>query len=190
MRQTSGSVDKELAPIPANPQSFQPDPPKIRARDYPGLGLGKLLLTIQFVMCVIQGSGTVGWLAAIGVAFALIAAAVLIVPVIQFKRVGGVAKGDIFANTTTVVDTGLYAIVRHPQFTAAWVLAIAFSLYSQRLAVIVLGLVAIAAFLVDFRRADTRNIEKFGEAYVEYMRRVPGWNPIAGLWRLSRRRLR
>lgn len=141
-------------------------------------------------MCVIQGSGAIGWLAAIGVVLALAAATILIIPVIQFKHIGGVAKGDIFANTTTVVDTGLYAIVRHPQFTAGWVLAVAFALYSQRLVVIVLGLVAIAAFLVDFQRADVRNIEKFGEAYDEYMRRVPGWNPIAGLWRLSRRRLR
>jgi len=141
-------------------------------------------------MCVIQGSGAIGWLAAIGVVLALAAATILIIPVIQFKHIGGVAKGDIFANTTTVVDTGLYAIVRHPQFTAGWVLAVAFALYSQRLVVIVLGLVAIAAFLVDFQRADVRNIEKFGEAYDEYMRRVPGWNPIAGFWRLSRRRLR
>ena len=190
MRRTSGRNDEELTPIPANPQASQPDPPKIHPGDYPGLGLGGILLAIQFVVCVIQGSGPVGWLAAIGVALALAAAIVLIIPVIQFKRVGGVAKGDIFANTTTVVDTGLYAIVRHPQFTAGWVLSVVFALYSQHLAVIVLGLVVIAAFLVDFRRADVRNIEKFGEVYVEYMRRVPGWNPIAGLWRLGRRHMR
>ena len=172
-----------------DPQTSRPVPPKIRPRDYPGLGLGGILLAIQLGMCAIQGSGAVHWLAAIGVGLALAAVTVLIVPVIQFKRVGGVASGDIFANTTAIVDTGLYAIVRHPQFTGGWVLAVAFALYSQSLIVVILGLLAIAAFLVDFRRADVRNIEKFGEPYVEYMNRVPGWNPVAGLWRLRHKHL-
>lgn len=161
---------------------------KIRGRDHPGLGLGGLMVLIQFVVCVVRGSGGSRRLAVVGGTLGLAALVVLVLPVIQFKRVGGVAKGDIFANTTVVVETGPYAVVRHPQFTAAWMLAFALALYSQTLTVVVLGLAALAAFLVDFCRADARNIEKFGEAYVEYMRRVPGWNPVAGLWRLRRRR--
>lgn len=164
--------------------------PKIRGRDYPGLGLGGLLVVLQAGVCVIGGSGPARWLAVVGVVLGSIALLVLVVPVIQFKRVGGVAKGDIFANTTVVVDTGLYAIVRHPQFTAAWLLALALALYSQSVPASVLGLMAVAAFLVDFRRADARDRKKFGDAYADYMRRVPGWNPVAGLWRMLRRRTR
>jgi len=161
---------------------------RVRGWDYPGLGTGGLLLLAQLLLCAIRRRGAIRWLAVAGMGVGFCALLVLVIPVFQFKRVGGVAKGDIFPNTTIVVKTGLYAVVRHPQFTAGWVLAIALAAYSQTPTVVVLGLMAIAAFLVDFRRADSRNIEKFGESYVDYMKRVPGWNPVAGIWRLARRR--
>lgn len=160
---------------------------RIDPRDYPGLGVGGLLLLVEMALCMLQDAGRIGWLAVLGAALAILALLLLVVPVVQFKRVGGVARGDIFPNTTVVVDSGLYAVVRHPQFTGAWMLAVAGALYSQRPLVAGLGVAAIVALLVDFRRADARNVEKFGDEYVRYMARVPGWNPIAGLWRLRHR---
>jgi len=38
-------------------------------------------------------------------------------PIIIFPRRGGVAKGKSFIHTTKLVDTGIYAVVRHPQYT-------------------------------------------------------------------------
>jgi protein-S-isoprenylcysteine O-methyltransferase Ste14 len=35
---------------------------------------------------------------------------------------GGVAKGEGYIKTTVLVDTGIYAIVRHPQGGTAWLL--------------------------------------------------------------------
>ncbi|MCK4530540.1 MAG: hypothetical protein KAU44_05130, partial [Candidatus Marinimicrobia bacterium] len=35
-------------------------------------------------------------------------------PIIMFPRRGGVKKGRSFVHTTKLVDTGIYAIVRHP----------------------------------------------------------------------------
>jgi len=37
-------------------------------------------------------------------------------PIIIFPRRGGVAKGLPFVYTTRLVDTGIYAMVRHPQY--------------------------------------------------------------------------
>ena len=37
-------------------------------------------------------------------------------PIIIFPRRGGVAKGKSFVHTTRLVDTGIYAVVRHPQY--------------------------------------------------------------------------
>ncbi len=159
----------------------------IDPRDYPGLGIGGLLVAAQLVLLGIGGFGPVGWLALVGVSLVLVALVFLIVPVVQFKRHGGVARGDIFANTTVVVDTGLYAVVRHPQFLAMPVLVVGIALLAQRLDAVLVGAAAVGAFLVDFRRADRRDIAKFGQAYREYAQRVPGWNPIAGLWRLRSR---
>jgi len=131
--------------------------------------------------------GPIRWLVIAGSLLCLVSAFFLVVPVVQFKRRGGVDRGDIFANTTIVVDTGLYAIVRHPQFLVMPLLVIGIALLAQRLDVAIVGAAAIAAFMVDFVRADRRDVAKSGQPYLEYMKRVPGWNPILGLWRLGHR---
>jgi protein-S-isoprenylcysteine O-methyltransferase Ste14 len=156
----------------------------IDPRDYPGLGIGGMLVAVQLALLAVGGFGPVGWLARSGGVLALVALVFLIVPVVQFKRHGGAAPGDIFANTTVVVDTGLYAVVRHPQFLAMPVLVAGIALLAQRWGVALVGAAAVGAFLVDFSRADRRDVAKFGQSYREYMQRVPGWNPLAGLWRL------
>lgn len=161
---------------------------RIDPRDYPGLGVGGLLIAVQLVLLVLSGIGPVRWLAIAGGLLILAALVFLVVPVVQLKRHGGVMDGDIFANTTTVVDTGLYAVVRHPQFLAMLVLAAGIALVAQRWGEALVGAAAAAAFFVDFRRADRRDLAKFGRPYEEYAQRVPGWNPLAGLARLLRKR--
>ena len=42
-------------------------------------------------------------------------------PIIEFRKKGSVEKGKSYIQTTTLVDTGIYSIVRHPQFTT-WML--------------------------------------------------------------------
>ena len=38
-------------------------------------------------------------------------------PIVTFPRRGGVPRGKWFVHTTRLVDTGFYAVVRHPQYT-------------------------------------------------------------------------
>jgi protein-S-isoprenylcysteine O-methyltransferase Ste14 len=117
----------------------------------------------------------------VGVIFAL-------VPIFQFKRRGGVARGESYVKTTVVVDAGLYAIVRHPQFISWPMFSVALMLMTQQWVVVALGGASILLFCLDFRGVDDEEIAKFGDAYRDYMRRVPGWDPVVGLWRWSRRR--
>ena len=42
--------------------------------------------------------------------------ALVMAPIIMFPRRGGVARGKSFVHTTRLVDTGIYAVVRHPQY--------------------------------------------------------------------------
>ena len=111
-----------------------------------------------------------------------------IVPMIEFRRKGGVAKGESYMRTTRLVDTGLYSIVRHPQYLAGLLLIIALMLLSQHWLSVLAGAVAFVAFYLDTLRADSPMIEKFGDEYREYMRRVPRLNFVLGIARRLGRR--
>jgi protein-S-isoprenylcysteine O-methyltransferase Ste14 len=109
-------------------------------------------------------------------------------PIITFRRKGGVAKGRSYVKTTVLVDTGIYAIVRHPQGGTAWLLInLGVMLIAQHWSSVVLGLVSMVLAYADTLKADQRCIEKFGDAYRRYMARVPRVNFVAGIMRLARR---
>ncbi len=149
-----------------------------------GLVIGQILLL------VLLGGGETAWLRYIGFAFWALAAVFGWVPIYQFKKQGGVARGESYIKTTRLVDTGLYAIVRHPQFVAWPLMSVAVALVSQHPVVVVMGAAAFVAACMDFRKVDARNVDKFGEEYRQYMERVPGWNFVAGLWRWVNRKIR
>jgi protein-S-isoprenylcysteine O-methyltransferase Ste14 len=108
-----------------------------------------------------------------------------ILPIFTLRRRGGVPKGKSYMETTTLVDTGLYAIVRHPQGgTAGILLNLALPLIGQHWLLVVLAAVGMALIYIDTFKADEACIEKFGSEYVRYMQRVPRVNFLAGILRL------
>jgi len=145
------------------------------------------LVIAQIALLFVLGGGDIRWLRYVGFLLWAVSALFGWLPIIHFKRHGGVARGESYVKTTRVVDTGLYAIVRHPQFVAWPLMAVAVALVSQHPVVIAVGVVAFVMACVDFRAVDARNVAKFGDDYLEYMERVPGWNFVAGLWRWMRR---
>lgn len=110
-----------------------------------------------------------------------------ILPIYIFRRSAGVAKGKSFVHTTVLVDTGLYGIVRHPQYLAGILLNLALLLVSQHWLSAVLGIPAMVLNYIDIQKADLHEIEKFGDAYRRYMDRVPQINFILGIIRLMQR---
>jgi protein-S-isoprenylcysteine O-methyltransferase Ste14 len=112
-----------------------------------------------------------------------------VLPIITFRRKGGVAKGQSYMKTTVLVDTGIYAIVRHPQGGTAWLLInLAAMLIAQHWSSVVLGLVSLVLVYADTFKADRYCIEKFGDEYKRYIERVPRVNFVVGIMRLVRRR--
>ena len=109
-------------------------------------------------------------------------------PMVMFPRRGGVPRGKSFVNTTKVVDTGIYAVVRHPQYLGG-ILAIFVAtplLYYHWLFVVL----AVPAIIILYFSTDSeeRNlIERFGDDYRDYMKRVPKMNIILGVIRQLRR---
>ena len=108
-------------------------------------------------------------------------------PIFVFKRKGGVAKGKSYVHTKTLVDTGLYSIVRHPQYTAGILFSLALILIAQNWLVLSLGVVIIPLLYIDIVMADKYEIDKFGDEYKRYMERVPRANFVLGIIRLLSR---
>ena len=108
-------------------------------------------------------------------------------PVVEFRRKGGVRKGKSYIHTTKLVDTGIYSIVRHPQYVTFMMWAIAGMLLFQHWIIILLGIPIFLLTYIDLIRADKEAIRKFGDDYKAYMKKVPRANFLLGIIRRFRR---
>jgi protein-S-isoprenylcysteine O-methyltransferase Ste14 len=104
-------------------------------------------------------------------------------PIFNFRKWGQVPKGKSYVHTTVVVDRGLYAIVRHPQYLAGILMGIGLGLIAQNWIVVVLGFVVAIISYIGTTEEEAGCLEKFGEAYAQYMERVPGVNFVLGIYR-------
>ena len=108
-------------------------------------------------------------------------------PIYTFKKHGKVPKGKGYIHTTRLVDKGVYAIVRHPQYLAGILMSIAFFLIAQHWLIGILGVILIIIYYLSAFDEEKNAIEEFGENYKNYMKTVPRFNFIVGLFkRLSR----
>jgi protein-S-isoprenylcysteine O-methyltransferase Ste14 len=124
----------------------------------------------------------VGWITLWGAGFFGVA------PIFTLRRRGGVSNGQSYIHTTILVDSGIYAVVRHPQYLSFMLLNTGLMLVAQHGLITVLGVAAIG---LDYRialEADREAIVKFGDDYRLYMDRVPRVNFLTGLVRLLRHR--
>jgi protein-S-isoprenylcysteine O-methyltransferase Ste14 len=108
-------------------------------------------------------------------------------PVIEFRRKGEVGKGRSYVHTTRLVDSAIYSIVRHPQYTTFILWAIAGMLLFQHWIVVLLGIPIVPLTYIDLIKADEDAIEKFGDDYKAYMRKVPRANFLLGIIRRLRK---
>jgi protein-S-isoprenylcysteine O-methyltransferase Ste14 len=148
------------------------------------------ITVLQIGLCVFRANpdglvlvryfGYVLW--AVAVVFA-------IVPIFTLRRKGGVAKGESYMKTTSLVTTGVYSLVRHPQGGLAWLLMnLSAILIGQTWTIAALGLISMPLVYLDTLKTDRSCIEKFGQDYERYMETVPRVNVLLGTVRLLRRR--
>ena len=111
-------------------------------------------------------------------------------PIVMFPRRGSVPRGKAFVDTTRLVDTGIYAIVRHPQYTGGiFAVFLTTLLWYPHWLFAVLGVAGSVLLYFGCRSEDRRLVEKFGDDYRDYMRHVPGMNFVEGTVRaVSRKR--
>ena len=151
------------------------------------------LASLLFIMQIIIGLyllsevSQIKLLAYIGVGLYVFSGIVFgMLPVMEFRKKGGVRKGKSYIHTTKLVDTGIYSIVRHPQYVTFILWAIAGMLLFQHWIVICLGIPVIPLTYVDLLNADRDGIKKFGDDYKKYMQKVPRANFFIGIIRVLR----
>ena len=98
----------------------------------------------------------------------------------QSRRKGRVGEG---INKEVLVESGMYAFVRHPEFLGHILIISALVIISQHWITLVVGAILIILLCVAMIEEEKRNIEKFGDAYRDYMKRVPRINLLIGIMR-------
>ena len=142
--------------------------------------ISQIIIGIYLLSNVIQ----IELLAYAGVALYILSGIIFgTLPVMEFRKKGRVIKGKSYIHTTQLVDTGIYSIVRHPQYVTFILWAFAGMLLFQHWIIILLGIPIIPLTYIDLIRADNSALEKFGEDYKAYMKRVPRSNFLFGIIR-------
>jgi len=122
-------------------------------------------------------------LSIIGWAIWVISCIFAFLPMVILRKKGGVPDGKSFVHTTILVDSDLYALVRHPQYLGWLLFDLSLFLIAQHWIVITIGLASMLCVYILIIQADREGIQKFGEAYLHYMERVPQINFILGALR-------
>ena len=105
------------------------------------------------------------------------------------KKKGGCGNEH---HTVVLVKEGLYRIVRHPEYTFyLWLpilVSIVFSPFWRFTVLTIIGdIVIIIGMEILAKQEEAFNVAKWGDEYRQYMKEVPRFNFIKGLWNLKRR---
>ena len=148
--------------------------------------VSSILLVGQIVLVLFLDHRSPNRLSAVtyaGYAVWILSAVFGIVPIFAFRARGGVKQGKGYMHTTALVDSGIYSIVRHPQYLAGALWSLAMVLLAQTWQIALMGAVATMLTWLDAVKADRYCVEKFGAEYERYMERVPRTNFVLGIAR-------
>ncbi len=144
-------------------------------------------LLIAFAILQTMWAGSEALLYA-GLALIILGELLLAVGHAQLRKCGEVRRRPLSTETSKLVDSGVYALIRHPIYEGYILFATGLALVSQHpLALVSAALVSLLTYL-EMVKEERKNFEKFGEAYRRYMDSVPRANLALGLYRLLNRR--
>jgi protein-S-isoprenylcysteine O-methyltransferase Ste14 len=85
-----------------------------------------------------------------------------------------------------VVQQGLYALIRHPQYFGYMLLTCGFALLSQHWVAVLFAILSVVFFYVQAAQEERHCLARYGEPYNRYLQSVPRFNLIQGVWRVLR----
>ena len=202
-RETSGHPTSEKKPLPARQsdclQCFQCEnvcPVKAIRVTYGGPGWASAVLLLMFAQIIVGiGYGTifgpylgfesplyVGWI------ISVVSLPFWFSTLIYFPKKGEPQEGKRFVDTTVLVDSGLYGLVRNPQYLGCIMLMSASILVSQHWLSAIIGIPISVWLYTEILKEEKGLIIRFGDDYKRYMQKVPRMNLLLGVMRLLERR--
>ena len=121
-----------------------------------------------------------------GVAILLTSPGFIFLPFLLLSKNGKKKDGKKYMQSGDVVDNGLYAVVRHPQYLGYMLLALGFGFLSQNPFVLVMGIISITGFYFQALQEEKYCIDQFGKPYKNYLKQVPRFNIFLGIWKAVR----
>ena len=110
--------------------------------------------------------------------------------IIYFRKEGKPGEGKSLMNTTVLVDSGTYGIIRHPYVLGVILMMYASILISQHWLTAIVGVPISVWGYAEAVKEEKDLIVKFGDDYKRYMEKVPRMNFLVAIIRLLRCRKR
>jgi len=111
----------------------------------------------------------------------LVFGVIILLSASQSRKKSSVLKNEI--NKEALIESGIYAFVRHPEFLGHILIIFSLILITQHIINLVIGIALIFLLYFAMIEEEKRNIKKFGKAYEDYMRRTPRINLLVGIIR-------
>lgn len=113
----------------------------------------------------------------------VLAVTMWILALVELKRKGGSSKTQNYMQTSRVVDTGIFRIVRHPQYLADILFNVGIMLSVQNWIVITIGILSCVFLYFGMKEEEGLLVKIFGNDYRAYMKRVPRINVLKILFK-------
>jgi protein-S-isoprenylcysteine O-methyltransferase Ste14 len=149
---------------------------------------GALLVADFVLMWILDKTVAVTGLEYVGAATWLVAMVLIFLPMHTLRGKGQVPRGETFVDTEALVDTGIYALVRHPLYLGWMLMYLVIFFFNPNWILAIVSILGAACVYSFSRQEDQRLVAKFGDPYRRYMQAVPRFNLLAGVLRRLRDR--
>ena len=157
-----------------------PEPPKLFA------WLASIVTVALIIATQFLSRGGNLYLRGIGVFILLLGGVFIFTPFYLITKYGRAKDEKTNLQPSKVVDQGLYAITRHPQYLGYIFLTWGFALLSQHWVTFLLAIVGMTFFYAQAMFEEKYCLAQFGEPYALYLQRIPRFNIVLGILRKLR----
>ena len=152
---------------------------KNKVIEYAGYTLHVLTFIAYFVLLfILDSSQALGFLSYFGFLFFGLGILFVVLSITSQRR----------NKNGKLIESSVYGIVRHPMYLGGMLLFIAMTLFLPHWIMLLLSLINVVIIYCFTVAEEKVDIATFGEAYQQYMRRVPRINPVIGLYKSLKRK--